>query len=436
VVAQAKRDLAERAQPDALTGKQAEPLLAALKSWQAADPQNAMPVVLEVFYLYGLHEDARALERWRFAASLPLVSSREAESRRAVARLLSRMGMPELQAIEHSYGEPGSTCYCSARECARIAVYEGRLAQMQGRAADAIAWWDSTIAVGRHMQESATDLIDYLVGVAVEGIGASPTWKFHFGRAVGMEDGPLLKGRYFWGRQHEFYVSQVGEAADREVRDDLVLAKVRQMAHRRLGGPVLALSPAVAWMRPLTAAMVCAMALVMLLALFLAVGVWRRRQADEATALSAGWKAFIVLLTLLAAFGGAAVAGARAGMLGRGGWVVLLFLGGPVVSLLLALCLPLIATVRSRRSGARLVTAWRGNLRATLLLSVVACALAVLGLAATVKVMRERAVAEWYRGSPTEMQRLVQLLGPKWTDPQIPPDSWRAEYPPELEEQR
>ena len=248
IVAQAKRDLAERGQPDALTANQVEPLLAALKGWQAADPQNAMPAVLEVFYLYGLHEDAEALERWRFAASLPLVSSRDAESRRPVARLLSRMGMPELEAIERSYGVRSYVCYPTVRECARIAVYEGRLAQMQGRSADAIAWWDATIAIGHHMQESATHLIDYLVGVAVEGIGAAPTWKWYLGAATGMEDGPLLKGRYFWGRQHEFFVTQVGETADRQVRDDLVLAKVRQMAHRRLREPFLAVSLAVAWM--------------------------------------------------------------------------------------------------------------------------------------------------------------------------------------------
>jgi len=430
-LAEMARTMQEQKLPDRISPEQAAPILSALARWEQADPQNAMPVVHEVFYLYGLHDDAKALERWRYAASLPLVSTRDAESWRAVARLLCRMGVSETQAIERSYLLPGFSSYSSLRECARIAVYEGRVAQIQGRAADAIAWWNSTTAVGRHMEESATYLIAYLVGAAVESIGAAPTWKWYSSWVVEMEYGPLSGGRYFWGPQHEFYVSHVGNAADREVRDHLVLAKVRMMAHHRLPERLPFVSPAIAWVRPLSGAMVCAMALVMLLAAFLAIGVWRRRQADEATALSTRWKAFIVLLILLPAFAGAAAAAARAGLVSREDGLRLLLLGGPVASFLLALGLPLVAAVRSRRPGARLVTAWRGNLRATLLVSVASCAVVVLGLAATVKVMRQRSVAEWYRGSPTEMQRFAQLLGSAWTNPKIPPDSWRAEFPPE-----
>jgi hypothetical protein len=430
-LAEMARTMQERKLPDRISPEQAAPVLSGLARWEQADPQNATPVAHEVFYLYGLHDDAKALERWRYAASLPTVLSRHDEMGRAVARLLSRMGMPAMQAIQSSYTAVRISTHRSVRESARVAVYEGRVAQMQGRAADAIAWWNSTIAIGRHMQESPTCLVDYVVGVAVEGIGATPAWKWYSGREVGMEDGPLFEGRYLLGPQHEFYVSQVGEAADREVRDHLVLAKARTMAQHRLLERPPVVSPAIAWVRPLSGAMVCAMALVMLLAAFLAIGVWRRRQADGATALSTRGKAFIVLLTLLAAFGGAAVAAARAGLLSREDGLRLLFLGGPVASFLLALGLPLVAAVRSRRPGARLVTAWRGNLRATLLVSVAACAVVVLGLAATVKVAQRRSIAEWYRGSPTEMQRLTQLLGPAWTNPKIPPDSWRAEFPPE-----
>jgi len=436
MITRAERDLADVGLPTALSEQQAQPLLTAAKRWQEQDRRNALPVAIEVWSLYGLHRDEEAFGRWKAAGRLEVVTAHGQEMARAEARLLSRMGMPPLTSISTGLALVPLPGYGPLRTCTRVASYEGGVAQMQGRAADAITWWNSTIAIGRHMQESATDLIDYLVGVAVEGIGAAPTWKWYPGAATGMEDGPLLKGRCFWGPQHEFYVSQVGEAADRQVRDDLVLTKVRQMAHRRLGEPFLAISPAIAWMKPLSGAMVCAFALVMLLALFLAVGVWRRRQADEATALSNRWRASIVSLTLLAVFGGAALAAAWVGLVSREEGLRLLYLGGPVVSFLLALGLSLVAAVRSRRPGARLVTAWRGNLRATLLVSVAACAVAVLGLAATVKVMRGRAVAEWYRGSPTEMQRLVQLFGPRWTNPQIPPDSWRAEYPPEVKPER
>jgi hypothetical protein len=338
--------------------------------------------------------------------------------------------MSEMRAIELSDPVWGLSALGALRDCARIGVYEGRVAQTEGRASDAIARWNSTVAIGQHMQGSASDLIDYLVGAAVESIGAAPTWKWRLESANNKYVGPLTGGRYYFGSQHAFYVSQVGEAADRELRDHLVLVKVRMMASRLSLKRLPLVSPAIAWVRPLSAAMVCAFSLVMLLALFVAVGVWRRRQADEAAALSNKWRAFIVLLTLLPPFAGAAAAAAWVGLVSKEEGLRLLYLGGPVASLLLALSLSLVAAVRSRRPGARLFTAWRGNLRATLLVSVVACAVVVLGLAGTVKVAQRRSVAEWYRGSPTEMQRLTHLLGPAWTNPKIPPDSWRAEYPP------
>ncbi len=289
----------ERNAPRKLDPAEAAPVLEAIADWERADPENAMPLAAEVVYLYGLHEDEKALARWRHAAGLPVASTRMQEHFHALARLLHAMGMSDMQAIQSSYQIKLPSYSSRFRTCARIAWYEGRLAQMEGRADDAIAWWNSTIAVGRHIQESANTMVEYLVGSAVEAVGAQPAWKWYLGVATGMKEGPLLKGRYFWGPQHEFYVSQVGEAADAKVRDSLVKAKVRSQNARKALGELLGLQ--LAWTRLLTASALVSLLVASLVVLFAASGSWRRRQADEATLLSPGWRAGIVVVTVILA---------------------------------------------------------------------------------------------------------------------------------------
>jgi len=108
-----------------------------------------------------------------------------------------------------------------------MAVYEGRLAYLQGRSEDAIRLWQATGTLGHHMQESADDVIWLLVGKAVEHIGSSPAWRWLPDKHTGTSDGPLYDGRFWYGPQHAFCVSQVGEAADAKMRDRLVANTVR-----------------------------------------------------------------------------------------------------------------------------------------------------------------------------------------------------------------
>ena len=75
------------------------------------------------------------------------------------------------------------------------------------------------------------------------------------------------------------------------------------------------------------------------------------------------------------------------------------------------------------------MTAWRGNLRQTLPLTIAVCAVLSLGLGLAGRVSRERWVREWYTG-PHEMAVVTQALGDRWERPTIPPDAWRAEPPP------
>ena len=134
------------------------------------------------------------------------------------------MGMPEPEAIITSWSALIFPSFARLRSSARIALYEGRLAQMQGRPEDAIRWWNSSIDIARHMEESTDSVIGFLVAAAIGGITGTPVWRWVHDERSGIPDGPLFKGRYFYGHQHAFYVSQVGEAADAELRDGIIAA--------------------------------------------------------------------------------------------------------------------------------------------------------------------------------------------------------------------
>ncbi len=70
-LAEAKSDIADSGVPGSLSLEDVAAVLAALKQWQAAEPANATPVAFEMYYLYGLHRDREALERWQQAGRLP-----------------------------------------------------------------------------------------------------------------------------------------------------------------------------------------------------------------------------------------------------------------------------------------------------------------------------------------------------------------------------
>jgi len=439
-IADAEAYMRESGEPERLDPKTVAPILDLLHSWQAADPENALPVALEAYYLYGLHRDAEALGRWEAASELPTVSAYFSERVRDATNLLLRLGMPESDAVMAALSAPMLDLRANAmlRQCARVAQYEGYMARLQGRPSDAICWWRSTSDLGHHAQESADNAIGFLVGVAIEGIGTSPTWRWYLDSFTRIPGGPIAKGRFLSGDSHDFYVQQVGAAADATLRDRVVQAKVRtQVMHEYWKEHSFDNS----LMRSLAILSLAAFAggsLGILLVIYLVIGSWRRRQADAASALGLIWQFVLALLILLPA--GLAAMSAwlpsfpgfpRLGILiiakavppFAEGWVACL-------SLLFAIFLPLLAAALRRQPGARTRTAWRGNARKILPNAAAICAL--VGLALLIVGARYRAqwVREWTQPGSSEMATVIKALGPSWADPTIPPDSWRAEYPP------
>jgi hypothetical protein len=422
--------------PTELSVEGAAPAMAALGKWQAAEPENALPVALEMRQLYAMHRDGEALSRWTHAGSLPVVEGYGSEMGLAAARLLARMGMGRREAMFAPAGAVRVSFweYAALRDCARIALWEGRLAQMEDRAGDAIAWWNGTIGLGRHMQESTDSMLEFLVGAAVQSIGAGPVWQWAPDRMTGIPGGPLLGGRLYRGEQHAFYVSQVGDAAAAEVRDELVKAKVRSQLLRDVVGRGEDESGWRGAMRPLQLGGLMGGILVWALVVFLGVGTWRRKQADGATDLGRGWKMAVVLMAVAPAVLGYGMTVFRPWHLAPTGDTPTVWLGWLGASAVVAVLLPLAAARFSRRPSARLATAWRGNLRETLPLIIALCGALALTLGVVGKSMEARWLGKWYReGHPNEMARVVEALGDEWTEPEIPQDAWRAEAVPEVE---
>jgi len=430
-VAEAESGIAEKGVRQRLTPQEAEPALDVLRQWREVEPENALPLAFEMYYLYGLHQDQESLARWEAAGALSEVNTHAQEFISCTARLLEAMGMSPWESVSNSVNSGSAFGPLSKlRTCARIGVYEGRLAEMEGRGEEAIQWWLATFRFGEHMQESADTLIQALVGIAIEGIGGWPVWMWQSDRMTGIPDGPLQGGRLFHGKSHEFFVREAGQQAADEIRDSMVKAKGRSMLFRQYVEQLGAMPPG--FLEAMTMGSFAGMSVSLLLAALLgfgAVSLWARRKADEATRL--GWRGrlgltLIPLATLCLGF---AVAWRDAG---QSPAVLGAALGGWGLSLILLLVLPLAAAFRSRAPEARVVTAWRGNLRRVLPLAAVALAIISLGFVIATRTTQTRWARDW--PSRTEMERVVEAIGSEWHDPPIPADAWRNEPPPEATE--
>jgi hypothetical protein len=421
----------EAAVPTPLSASEVRPIMEALEDWQKAEPQNAVPVAFEAYYLYGLHRDREALARWEEAGRLPEVDSHHQTGITGTTRLLESMGMSPWEALSNSYNSTRLIGMVSKlRHCARIGLYEGRLAQLQGRPEDAVRWWMVTVEFGRHMQQSADTLIECLVGVAIEAIGAAHVWVWRPDQITGIPGGPLLGGRYFYGDQHDFFVSHAGEEAAEQVRDSMVRAKVRSKLsseHRERSGGVPE-----GWLRSMILA-VCSRGygalLVGSILVFAGVSTRARKRADEATSLTWLWRVLLALLALAPVSIAFSLTWLALQKSVEQPGLPLVLHGSIALSFLSMLLLPLLAAVWSRTAAARLLTAWRGNLRRVLPVGVVVLAALSLGLGITGR----RAEAQWARTwqTETEMERVVRAIGPEWNDPPVPEDAWRPQPPPQ-----
>jgi len=432
-IAQAQELIARQRLAGRLPGREADRLGVALAAWRAAERQNALPVALEGWRQYGLGNDDAALRLWQQAATLPAAELHIGERAHAVVSLLERMGMPRAEAIAAAGRVFDLTALQRVEESARIAVYEGRVAQMQGRGDDAVATWQAAGRLGEVVQRSADVIAELTEGAAIQRTGASPVWAYVPDTESGIPNGPLMRARYFFGPQHAFYVAQAGEARDRELLDSLLRSAVRLRMLRVYGmqdrvsrdygvaSELLRFGQIVAWFGLVVGA------------LFLALASWRGREAADATRISPAWQIGAAAAAVLALSAGAGIVVSVAPQdtardlptpLPR------LVFAALAVSVVVAVLVSLAAVPFTRRASASVMRAWRGNLGRTLPASVALAAVVYLALGIAAAHLRARWVYECWQRDPTEIARMERIFGPRWANPAIPPDAFRAEYPP------
>jgi len=426
--------------PDRLPADAVAPILAAIREWQRADPGNALPVAVEAYYLYGLHRDREVLARWQEAARRTEAEGYERDWYQAAFRLLTRMGMSSGDAM-NLYPVGGNSRLLW--RMGQVAHYEGRRAQLAGRPQEAIGWWAATMRLGRNLQASGRSDY-YRQAVHLEASGAAPAWQ-QYPVAAG------VPGQYAvrYGPQHEFYAREVGPQADAEVRDRVVLGKVRLEMWRayldhvwsasRTGPLPRGVQDPYATPRRVAFRYELALEFVALLAplvlLYAGVGLWRRASADGATGLRARGALLLAAAALLpVALGGVALSRGLVpntptpfGLRTLASACSVLPPAGGVAA---AVLLCLLAVRWSRRAGARWAAAWRGNLRRVLPLSMLLCAALGLLLALSGRQLLNRWAYQLVLHPPDDLAQVRAYYGDRWEHPVIPPDSWRAEYPP------
>jgi hypothetical protein len=415
--------------PDRIAADRAAAALAALDAWEAADPGNGMPVVLKAYVLYGVHRDAEALQCIRQGAHMPAVSSRDEPLVRARLALYRRMGWPDLNAGGDA--SLGGT-YLIAMSVQRIGRYEGYVAKLDGRPADAVALWNAIVDFGHHMAEQSYTIVDFVSGASIETEGADPVWRYVDERSFDVPTDVWLqprKGHLVYGPEHSFYLVQLGGDADNALRDRLLQteARLRLVQARWLHIPDLSgwdlQSSLVQLATPIAAVAV------LLLAAFVPVSLRGRRHADGATTVSRGWKlAFCTPLLLAAVFMRAVAAGEYR----TTAWLAAVIAG---FTLLLATLVALtrLAVRFTRRNAARTRDVWRGNLRSAIPVAAALCAVLYATSSLWCVHIRQHIAGKLTRVSMPDIRK---QLGPSWTHPTIPPDSWRAEYPRKLPQGR
>jgi hypothetical protein len=431
-LARGERELAELGAPTMLSAEASDAALQVVRGWAAAQPENGMPLALEADLLYGSGRDAEALARWEEAARRPEATAHQQEIIWAASRLLRRMGMSEWESVQASFTMQYDVTGASVSACrrmARVAVYEGRLAQMEGQTEEALRWWTATIDLGRHMQESAKTANQFLVGIAVSGVGAAEVWPWRPDRETGIEGGPLEGGRLYQGSAYADFVSRYGSKAAREVRDGLVRAKLRsslmkghyaryataRLDERFRAGTLRAIG---VWYGVL---------LVAFLVVWTGISISQRQIADEATGLSRRAGAAIALGCLAPIMATTALWWCASELLfPPAGQIAAL--SAIAVSLLAPVFVPLIIVRWTRRGTPRARSAWRGNMRRVLPPAMLVCAVISLGAHLGAVRADDAWARQWY--SQTEMERTTEAIGPYWFDPPVPRDAWREAPPP------
>jgi hypothetical protein len=332
-------------------------------------------------------------------SSLPAARIYEEESRASTADLLERMRYPTPEAVTESLlPTPGFDIGLRMTQGARTAYHEGRLAQMGGRSREATDLWLASANLGHHLQHSADGILTFLMGCIVETVGMDPAWTRDYDTDPA-PGGPAPYPQFYYGREHSFFASQVGEAVDAGLRDRYMENQSRAHLFR---AETLSdsqrdeLRQSEAALRlPIWAVLLLAQ--IAVLALLFAVGRPGAAPPPEGGGgLHAIWRLALGLLTTA------------------------LIVPGLAASLAAAACR------RRRRQGT--LAALRSYLRDVLPVAIALTAL--LHLWVTVRSVEPRAASVARYGVP-EMQHRASQIGEAWDNSTPPPDAWHAEYPPD-----
>lgn len=161
-------DRKDKIDPSDIEGASSE-----LRKAMELEPDNPFPYYLLANVLFAQHKDEEALLNLKEAMEKENYDSHRRDALIAQRRLLKMAGLPSLesrQAISHRFF---SSSLMKCRQVARIARWLGKEFEERGKAGKAIdAYWN-LIQMGKRMREDSSDLIESLVGTAVEQIGAS-----------------------------------------------------------------------------------------------------------------------------------------------------------------------------------------------------------------------------------------------------------------------
>jgi hypothetical protein len=310
----------------------------------------------------------------------------------------------------------------------RMTSHEGIHADRQGRPEDAVRLWQATMDLGRLLQASADTPGDFQLGLSLEQAGAQPAWQLYPKEHRDMSDEQRRRRSFWYGSQHALYVDQVGEEADAALRDRLVVNQARFYA---LATPFCAHSMQTDATIYLHTFMLLALTTGVLVVLFGIVSLCGREAADNATTIRPGWRAALILaaLPLGRFFFLVWEPDSTCLWLGPGRPPLAVTVWGAAATIPLAvLFLSLLSILYRHHGPATTWTVWRGNIRALLPATTALVALVCVALGLHAALLRAKATREPRR---SELVRAIDHLGPAWTDPWIPLDSWRAEYPPE-----
>ncbi len=430
-MAKVRRIIVERKLPTSLEGEDIAPALEAARRWQEAEPDNALPLAVEAWGLYGLHRDGEAFDRWAAASHLPRVSAWVSERRRGVSRLLGSMGMAAPEATLASRPAIRACSLERVAVSAFAATFAGHCAQTAGDPEQALRCWQASMDLGRHAQESAETVRSFLVGVEVEKIGAAPVWRWESDAVTGLRTRGGAGGRFFFGPHHDLYARKAGRAADGRLVEGLAAAEKRtrmvgafsaqgrMMAHYARAAEFLVFGQLVGGFG-LGAAALLLVAVVLL------------RRGGAAGGLPARWQLALGLVGVVAVACAAGIVLAVAPMFpftplpAPTGRQLAAGIGAPLL-LLVGLSLGAAALYRRNEGLSRGVT---GSLRGVLAFTVVLSSVLYLVLGVAAMDLRARWHRQWERPGVTEMHLITRRLGRMWGAPRVPPDAWSAQEPP------